>query len=165
MYRKILVPMDGSETAESALSHVRAMSKASPPPEIVLLSVVEPKDWGSRYKWGDKSASDRLTEELKRWEAEENERWLTEAGEYLTEMANLLAQDGITVKTAIVQGTPAEAILDYARENRVDLIIMATHGRSGTARWALGSVTDKIMRAGEVPVLVVTAESRRKGQA
>ncbi len=154
--------MDGSEMAESVLEHVRVIAKGEPPPEIVLLTVVEIGDLAARYKWGEKTPSDRIADELRRWEAEETERWLAEARDYLTGMANLLAQEGITVKTSVVQGTPAEAILDYARGNEVDLIIMATHGRSGAARWTLGSITEKILHAAELPVLVVTPKSRLK---
>ncbi len=55
----------------------------------------------------------------------------------------------------LVMGPAADRIIDYAKENAIDLIAMSTHGRSGISRWVFGSVTDKVLHAGDIPVLVV----------
>ena len=55
----------------------------------------------------------------------------------------------------IVGGAADEAILDYAKENNIDLIVMSTHGRSGVHRWIFGSVTQRVLRHSPVPVLIV----------
>lgn len=60
------------------------------------------------------------------------------------------------MKTAIERGKPTEAILDYAKANNVDLIVMSTHGRSGVSKFMLGSVADRVVRHAVQPVLLVT---------
>ena len=70
-------------------------------------------------------------------------------------MADDLNKDGVAAETAVVSGKPAEAILDYAKQNQVELIIMSTHGRSGVGRWAFGSVADRILRYSVAPVLLI----------
>jgi nucleotide-binding universal stress UspA family protein len=77
-----------------------------------------------------------------------------------------LKDKGITVQSVIVEPElsegVAETILNYAKDNKVELIIMGTHGRSGVLRWALGSVTDKIVRYSIAPVLTVSPAGSRK---
>jgi nucleotide-binding universal stress UspA family protein len=76
---------------------------------------------------------------------------------YLNHTAESTREQGIQVSTAIQIGGVANAIIDYAEANRIDLIAMCTHGRTGLARWALGSVADRVLRAGRVPLLLVRA--------
>jgi len=66
--------------------------------------------------------------------------------------------DDISTETAVLRGTPYESILDYADDNAVDLIVMGTHGRTGVDRYLLGSVTEKVVRTADVPVLTVRME-------
>jgi len=58
-------------------------------------------------------------------------------------------------------GLPGETIIDYARRHPIDLIVMATHGRSGLQRWVYGSVADKVLRGADLPVLLVRAQSKQ----
>ncbi len=140
MYQKILVPLDGSDYSESVLEHVKAVALGCSVPEVVLLSVIEPfpiqsyrasKEWLTKLKNDAKSTADT----------------------YLSSVATKLKPSGITAETAVIEGLPAEAIIDYARKNKVDLIIMSTHGRSGISRWVYGSVADRVVRNSVVPVL------------
>jgi nucleotide-binding universal stress UspA family protein len=62
---------------------------------------------------------------------------------------------GLKVSTAIAEGLPAGAILEYAKENNASLIALATHGRGGLARAVMGSVADAVGRHSEVPILLV----------
>ena len=66
-----------------------------------------------------------------------------------------MIQEGISARGEVVTGKAADAILDYAEKNNVDLIIMSTHGRSGISRWAFGSVADRVVRHSIAPVLLV----------
>ncbi len=80
-----------------------------------------------------------------------------QAQRYLGKIAKTLEAKGIKVLTEVLLGNPAEEIALYAANEGVDLIIMASHGRSGISRWAHGSVADKVLRASCVPILMVRA--------
>jgi nucleotide-binding universal stress UspA family protein len=77
---------------------------------------------------------------------------------YLSAVAGRLAEQGLDVVTATSIGAVASCIVEYAEANQVDLIAMCTHGRTGLARWALGSVADRVLRAGSTPILLVRAQ-------
>jgi nucleotide-binding universal stress UspA family protein len=77
---------------------------------------------------------------------------------YLNAVAGRLGEKGLTVTTATCVGAVANCIIDYAEANQVDLIAMCTHGRTGLARWALGSVADRVLRGGSTPILLVRAK-------
>ena len=153
MYKKILSPLDGSEFAECSLEHVRAIAAGCNVPEVVLLMAVEPIP---QYALVD------LSEEAHR-EAERTAAvW---AQDYLAKTADALnlKNDSVVVKTAIARGRAADVILDYTSENRVDLIIMSTHGRSGVSRWVFGGVAEKVLRHSPVPVLITSPAACRTG--
>jgi nucleotide-binding universal stress UspA family protein len=80
-----------------------------------------------------------------------------EAQQYLEGVAEPLREEGIDVSTATDVGPVAECIIEYAETNQVDLIAMCTHGRTGLARWVYGSVADRVLRVGGLPVLLVRA--------
>ena len=144
MYRKILVPLDGSKTAECTFCHVIDIAKGCRVPEVDLLFVVEPLPAG-----------------LYQNRQEVNDKLLAWAKHYLLDVVNRLGVDGIIAKPVIIEGKPADTILEYAEKNGIDLIIMSTHGRSGPSRWAFGSVTDKVVRSSPTPVLVIAPEGCR----
>lgn len=127
MYAKILVPLDGSEESKSVLPYIRALS-ARYGSEADILGV----GIGSK-----KRRVNRLLEE------------------YIYRVTNDLNQDSVKAKPIIMYGRPAEQILMYAEENGIDLIIMATHGRSGIARWWLGSVAETVVNEARTPVCLV----------
>ena len=144
MYSKILVPLDGSENSECILEHVRTIATGCRVPDVVLLRVVEP--FPAYYM------DYRISEEFIR---QSQEAAKADAKQYLAKTAGKMTKEGVSVSTAVIEGRAADAILDYASKNGVDLIIMATHGRTGVSRWALGSVTDKVVRTSSAPVMVV----------
>ncbi len=144
MYQKILVPLDGSELAECVLPHVEAITKGYGAINVIFMRVVEP------FLRGEYSFSE---EELKRFELENREF----AKEYLDQLVSRINSDGMNVQTVAITGKAVESITDYATKNEVDLIIIATHGRSGISRWAQGSVADRLLRSSCVPVLMVRA--------
>jgi nucleotide-binding universal stress UspA family protein len=77
---------------------------------------------------------------------------------YLNSTALVFQKAGMKVSIVVMVGVPADRIIDYATENDVDLIAMSTHGRSGVGRWVFGSVTEKVLHAGDTPVLAVRPE-------
>ncbi len=153
MYREVLVPLDGSRLAECALEHVRSIAKGCQVSKVVLLMVLEPLL--SLSTPHDDTAVKRVREAEERFEAESRE--------YLSKVAGNLKKDGIAVGTRLVVGGEAAAkILEAAREEKVDLIIMSTHGRSGISSWVFGSVAERVVRHSTVPVLIVSPCGFRK---
>lgn len=154
MYKKILVPLDGSELAERSLAHMKAIAKGCQVPEVVLIGVVEPIPAAGELSGF--SATD--------WGVQAEKQALDWLKGYLAEIAGKLSGEGINAKTALAHGKAADEILDYAKKSQVDLIIMTTHGRSGVARWAMGSVADRIVRHAQIPVLIVSPQGARGGK-
>ncbi len=150
MYQKILVPLDGSEFSECSLKHVRAIATGCKVPKVVLLRIVEPVPKDYRTIGMSESMLRNTDKQLE-----------TEANDYLIKIAANLKKEGIATQTVVVQGTAAEEILDYARNNHVNLIVMSTHGRSGVSRWAFGNVADRVLRHSTAPVLIAPPASCR----
>jgi nucleotide-binding universal stress UspA family protein len=151
MYKKILAPLDGSELSECSLAHVMAVAKGCQVSGVVLLHVAEPHD---RYIGYTGVSQEALREIRKEFQAQTKE--------YLAKVTDQLKKKGINVQAVIVEGRPADEILNYAGQNQVDLIIMSTHGSSGLSRWAFGSVADKVIRHSPVPVLVIAPAGCRR---
>ncbi len=152
-YQKILVPLDGSELGECTLAHVKAIAAGCKTQEVILLMVVAP----AVYEHVGEGVSQSFFEQQR--EMEEKRR--AGARAYLATVAGNLKKEGITARTAVVDGDAADIILDYAAKNQVDLLIMSTHGRSGPSRWAFGSVAEKVVHHATAPVLTITARACR----
>jgi len=135
MFKKILVPLDGSELAARVLPQVTDLAKTQDA-QVTLLSVYP--DWG-------KPASEEVKEFI------ENE--VKKCESYLATAAKELEAQGLKVAAACVKGEPAREIIAYADENGMDLIAMATHGM-GEVAWVLGSVAEKVVSHAPVPVLL-----------
>ncbi len=161
MYQKIVVPLDGSELAECILQHVEGLAKESDR-EIILVSVTE-RVTGYRPII---AAHEKQTEMVASAEfhlvqpqpvpvlPEAVGKMQRQAQRYLDKIAKRLGKQGIKVRTEVLLGNPAHEIINYAEQNKADLIVIASHGRSGISRWAFGSVADKILRASSIPVLI-----------
>ena len=80
---------------------------------------------------------------------------------YLLKISNTLRRLFVNVETVTVHGIAADVILDYAKKENIDLIIMSTHGRAGVAKWALGSVADRVIRHSPVPLFLVVPKACR----
>jgi nucleotide-binding universal stress UspA family protein len=153
LFKKLLVPLDGSELAESVLPDVQSIA-LSCKSQIVLLHVLEtPVEqtpmWLKNPVDGYPVYYD-ITESKR-------ERRKSLSQNYLNDVAKKLSLEGCVVSTEVsaVIGSSADKIIDYAQANSFDLIAMSTHGRSGLGRWVFGSTTDKVLHSGEIPVLVV----------
>jgi nucleotide-binding universal stress UspA family protein len=154
MYTKILVPLDGSELSVCSLEHVKKVAAADGVSEVILLRVVEPISPGDAAAWSQ--AGYTITDVLNKNKAA--------AKDYLSQAANILINQGISVQTEVIEGRAAESILDYAEKNEVELIIISTHGRSGISRWTFGSVADRVVRHSTIPVLTITPSGCRAGK-
>jgi len=147
MYQKILAPLDGSKLAECVLSHVEALAGGCRVKEVVFAQVVVP------FRMPIASDYALAPEEVARIDAQT----MAEADRYLNQVQGKVKLNGTGVQTKVLRGIPAEALGDYAVKSGVDLIVIATHGRSGVSRWVWGSVADRILRSACVPVLMVRA--------
>ena len=150
MYTRILIPLDGSELAESVLPYVKWFTTVSSVNEIVLIRAVEPLHMGGGLE------STVSPKERRRIEQDA----VNLAIEYLDTVAGQFEDSGITVKPVVIMGKPASVVAEYVSKSDVDLIIMATHGFSGIHRWMRGSTADEILHAALVPVFMVKPEDR-----
>ena len=150
MYKKILVPLDGSKLAECVLPHVEAIAKGTNVEEVILVSATE-RVLGYRpiTDYAEPMKDELVPEAVGKMEKQ--------AQKYLDRIAKGLEAKGIKVETLVLLGNPAEEITINAKHYGADLIIMASHGRSGISKWTHGSVADKVFRASGIPVLMVRA--------
>jgi len=139
VYSDIVVPLDMSELAEQALAHAVEIAKRFEA-HVELLTVIP-----SSLENAMEGESAGATFDPRKLEAQE----------YLAAVGSRLADDGLSVSTAVRHGDVAEEIIDHATD--CDLIIMCTHGRSGLGRWVYGSITDRTLRHAGVPILLVRA--------
>jgi nucleotide-binding universal stress UspA family protein len=144
MYNNILVPLDGSDLAECVLPHAEAIALGCSAGEIRLVRVIESVAL---------PAPESPMDEQERQRIESSN--IAYAEEYLSKVVNRLGQKGITSKSEVLFGKVAETLADYAEANKIALIIISTHGRSGLSRWVWGSVTDRLLRSTSVPIMVV----------
>jgi nucleotide-binding universal stress UspA family protein len=151
MYQKILVPLDGSQLAECALPHVISMTKDGVAGEVTLLNVVNVYIPGRGEIPGIVDINE-VREDL-----------FMESRKYLADVESRLASEGITVKKVSREGNrPADTISDYAQKNGIDIIVIASHGRSGVKKLMFGSVALRVLHDSHVPVLLIRPESCRK---
>jgi nucleotide-binding universal stress UspA family protein len=150
MYKKILVPLDGSKLAECALPHVEELAKGCDTEEVILVSVTERVKGYRALEEPSQPMGQRLIPEA--FGKKEKQ-----AQKYLDRIAKAMAAKGINVSTDVLLWKPDEAIIGYAKQYGCDLIVMASHGRSGPSRWAHGSVAEKVLRASGIPVLMIRA--------
>jgi nucleotide-binding universal stress UspA family protein len=138
VYRSILVPLDGSALAESALGVAVAVAQ-SLGAELRLVHAHRPTVAEELATYGTTGAAARSTAE-----------------HYVQGIADRLRFiSPVTIATAVVEGSAAESIVEHAESAGSDLIVMASHGRTGASRFWLGSVADAVMRSAPVPVLMV----------
>ena len=164
MYQRILVPLDGSKLAECALPYVEELAKGCGTEEVILVSVTERVKGYREFGDSDQLAGgpgggfwDTSYPVSRRLVQEAFGKKEKQAQRYLDRVAKKMAAKGINISTEVLLWKPAEAIIGYAKQSGCDLIVMASHGRSGPSRWAHGSVADKVLRASGIPVLMVKA--------
>jgi nucleotide-binding universal stress UspA family protein len=147
MYSTILVPLDGSKRAEVILSHVEEIARKMGS-RIILLTCVEQK----LVYTGDMEIPAMVQSD------EDMVERTKIATSYLKEVQTKLEQQGIQVSTTIMQGPPVEAILAVAAQENVDMIAIASHGRSGLGRVFYGSVAAGVLQRVDRPLLVIRAK-------
>lgn len=141
MYKKILVPLDGSPLAEAALPHAEAIAK-SEGAEIVLLRI--PTMPTAEFFSRDPAIAIKIHDEEQ-----------AEAVNYINLKVEELKKDHIKVSAVTQDGPIPDTILAVAEETHADMIAMSTHGRTGLQRWLMGSVADKVVHHAHIPVMLI----------
>ncbi len=136
MFRKVLVPLDGSPFAERALSFAEALAKRGGG-QVLLVNAAS-----ATVLPGIESSSAQV-------------KAVQEGKSYLADVAGRLKEQGIEVETAVPYGSPSDAIVTEIEVRNADLVLMATHGRSGLGRWVYGSVAEAVLHSSPVPVMLV----------
>jgi nucleotide-binding universal stress UspA family protein len=144
MYDRIVVPLDGSEFANISLTHAKLLARRLDVP-VHLVRAIDPtviNRVGATSIGYDYSAVDDLITEEER-----------AATTFIDKQVESLEADGFNVTGVVLRGYAAAAVNSTTQEG--DLIVMASHGRSGVRRWFLGSVAEEIVRQSTVPVLLI----------
>lgn len=139
MFEKILLPLDGSELAESAVPYVRDLA-GQLNAEVNMIHVSERQDLAHMYQIYLEHIKDNIRKEIKGfWGTDREPR----------------------IKTEVIAGEPAKVIMEYTKQNSIDLVALTSCGTSGIRAWALGSVADKVVRSVEVPILLIRVKEGR----
>lgn len=165
MFKKVLVPLDGSELAEAVLPYVQDLGKRCASEVILLQVVATPSNRTTaiyRPPKGDmpmaplpESAEDVAIAQYPIYREQEMASLRAETERSLAGAKERLSKAGLTARIEVLFGRPAEKIVEYAMKEKVDLIAMATHGHSGFSRWVFGSVAEKVLRATTLPILLI----------
>jgi nucleotide-binding universal stress UspA family protein len=156
MFEKVLVCLDGSPLAEEMLPRIagegRCLGKA------VLVKVLAPPELNIPIGIpGETMAPVSTSSRIQHFQQE-----MADAPVYLEARAQELRESGLDVETVVLQGNPSEAIIEYARDNGVTLIAIATHGHSGFRHITLGSTAEAVLRHSGLPVLLAAPRRQKK---
>ncbi len=191
MYKKVLVPLDGSKLAEIALPHVEEGAKGCSIPQVVLVSVTE----AMRAQVPTSEVSESISEKEYRAPTQtfvgssmQGNMYVADsaplmkvpvvvgrmaraAKNYLARMAEDVTKRGFTTTTAVLVGDPVKELVRFAAEENADLIVMASWGKHGMSKWSVANVAEKVFRRTQVPMMLVKPEPgfketkpRRKGK-
>lgn len=141
MFDNILLPLDGSTLAERVLPHAASLARAFKS-KLILMRVV--------YQQNKRNQQDMINPID--WQMRKSE-----AEAYLDSVLDRLEQNGFDCEGVVSEGHPAEQIIAVAREKGVDLIIMASHGRSGPSAWNINSTVQKVLLRALMPVMIIRA--------
>jgi nucleotide-binding universal stress UspA family protein len=147
---KILVPLDGSKHSETILSHIESLASRLRARVILLHVVIQP--------YRVYAASEGVVEVP--YTEEEIKSLKADAEEYLQKVSSKLMAERITTSYEVRVGSAAEEIIKLADETPTDVVAMSTHGESGFSRWEHGSIADKVLHAGNTPLLLVRPQHR-----
>jgi nucleotide-binding universal stress UspA family protein len=156
MYKKALVPLDGSALAECTLFHVKNLFKDGSVGEVTLLNVVKVDlPWALMGLGSDQPHKGIDLNAIR-------EPLFKASRKYLADIESRLGSEGIKVKTESLEGNrPADTITEYAQKKGMDMILLGTHGYTGLKKLMLGSVAFGILHQSHIPVLLIRPESCR----
>ncbi len=153
MFDDILVPLDGSELSEQALPLAQNLAQSSESTVHLIHMVSREHELGAGRGIESVQAAELEMDMARRL----TESQIHRGRLYLEQKGSQLSDAGIKIETefTVKAGEPAQNIIDYVKEHSISLVVMSTHGHGGVRRLLVGSVTDRVIRSCEVPVLVV----------
>ena len=143
MYERILVPLDGSITAEQSLPHAIALANLSGA-KLIMIRILEPFPPVRSLSSANMSM---LKQQAREW-----------AVEYFERLSEDLGEQNVLHETVILEGRASVMIEQFAEQNDIDLILLSSRGRTGVTRWLMGSVADRVIRGAKIPVLLVPSK-------
>lgn len=141
-HSKILVPLDGSALAESAVTPAEQLVRALEG-KLYLLRVITPA-----HQTLETASMREVFDDIEQQEVEE-------ADAYLRSKCSGFSEDQVVCEVLSGEGTVAETIIEYGAEQQVDLIVMSSHGRTGLQRWVFGSVAEKVLRGACCATMII----------
>ena len=153
MLKRILVPLDSSPLAEKALRVAARMARATDGTIVILRVIGVPTTYTPYIYGADMAQNPQLAQDMIDLEQDTAEK-------YLKDIANLDLLAGIQVDSTIIPGSAGISILETAKEEKADVIVMSSHGETGFKRFALGSVAQYVARHSAIPVLVVHGDDQ-----
>lgn len=145
---RILVPLDGSKLSEQALQSAIQVARRCNGQLYLVHALNLPTNMGLQFLLESQEEVDELVDQ-----------WWHDAEAYLLATAEAVRLQGVEVKTQLIHGEPDKVIDDLAKQGKVGIIAMSTHGRTGLQRWVYGSVASKVLRSVECPLLLVRAKA------
>lgn len=189
LFKRVLVPLDGSRLAECTLPYVKDLASCEIVDSVVLLSVTDFGEGAVGRDTAQSGDADAYAQDadvdaesaVGRDSARSGDTGayaqdagasveldptyksaaLRDAQGYLTAIQAQLVSEGVDAEVKVIEGRPASSIVDYANEADVDLVLIATHGRTGFRRLLLGSVANQVLNESHVPVLLIRPSSCR----
>lgn len=155
MYENILVPTDGSETAQAAVDQAADIASKYGA-RLHALYVID-------IDATNVTLGTEQVERLKQGKLEEMPELRARAEDATGHVTDVAAAHGVDVEEHVMIGYPVRAIRQFVEDNDVDLVVMGSHGRSGLSRVVLGSVSEKVLRQTHLPVLVVDVHTEEDG--
>jgi nucleotide-binding universal stress UspA family protein len=149
MYKKILVPLDGSKRAEAILPYVQALLEQNNQAKAILLQIVEP---GKTFTINEVSYAEAF---------EVYDQATSDAEKYLTAVQERFEEKGLQAEIYIAHGSPVQGIINSAEHRDVDLIALASHGRTGIPRVFYGSVAAGVLHSVDRPLLLVRSNGHK----
>jgi nucleotide-binding universal stress UspA family protein len=143
MFKRILVPLDGSPRAERAIPVAARLARASGGSVVLLRAVIMHIEF-----WHSLVPEPRLGQTVVDADLADTEK-------YLASITTTPALDGVPTETVVLFGPPASTILSVAHSSHADLIVLCSHGYTGMTHWVLGSVAEKVVRHAPIPVFVL----------
>jgi nucleotide-binding universal stress UspA family protein len=149
----VLVPLDGSQLAESVLPQLKELTRQLPDNKLdfVLTRVCEIFAPSISYP----PPMSMTWEEYLKYEIARCKKICLD---YLTEVKDRLTKNKLKIRTEVPEGNPAEKLIEYVAKNSIDLIVMSTHGRTGLSKWAFGSIAEKVLKGADSPILLIRAK-------
>jgi nucleotide-binding universal stress UspA family protein len=155
MFEKVLVCLDGSALAEEILPYIAEDSRSFG--KITLLKVIATPKVNFPLGIPGETSGPVQTKAM----LEHMQRELEETPAYLEAKAQSLRDKGLDVECVVLEGVPTQAIIDYAHDNDIGLIAIATHGHTGLRHITMGSTAEYILKHAGLPVLMVTPKKQR----